>query len=399
MHVPQSLQHYFGCDQIRISLKTSLKKSAAKICAAYEAEVIELFAKLERHIRTGNVYASQREVDEAVSHYRPSRAARAEVITLKKLVEEYFEAAKVRWSVKTGSEIHSSLIHMTEFLGENRNCRDIRVSDAKLLLKELLVRLEPGTTNDRLCRIRNMFKYAKTSQYITENPFTEIKAEEKGKKSTIAKKDIKLPFSDVMACSIFEKICNPVKDKDYPLFWVPYIAAYSGMRKDEICQLHRDNIVEIDGIKCFAVIDHREEQKVKTINSRRFVPIHSRLIELGFLDYLESLPELYKKYNDKEYPDRVFPMLKRQLYDFGHSFRNFDRRLRRYITKDERYVLHSFRHSVATKLTDLDFNSVKKADLLGHERGGDIITDTIYAGTSRVSELKKLVEAIKYIPF
>lgn len=31
-------------------------------------------------------------------------------------------------------------------------------------------------------------------------------------------------------------------------FWVPFIAAYSGARLTEICQLHLDDVYQIDGV-------------------------------------------------------------------------------------------------------------------------------------------------------
>ena len=36
-------------------------------------------------------------------------------------------------------------------------------------------------------------------------------------------------------------------------FWAPLIALYSGMRLEEICQLHLSDIVKVDGVLCFSI--------------------------------------------------------------------------------------------------------------------------------------------------
>ncbi|MCQ4303732.1 site-specific integrase [Stutzerimonas frequens] len=82
------------------------------------------------------------------------------------------------------------------------------------------------------------------------------------------------------------------RTKAYPFwFWMPLVAYFTGARTNEIAQLDTADIREIDGHPCF---DFRpddpkafEAKRVKTEEARQ-VPIHPRLIDLGFLDYLAS---------------------------------------------------------------------------------------------------------------
>jgi integrase len=69
-------------------------------------------------------------------------------------------------------------------------------------------------------------------------------------------------------------------------YWLPYIALYSGMRIEESCQLRTVDIKESEGVWYFDI-----HGNLKNRYSERKVPIHSRLIELGFLDYVRRLPE------------------------------------------------------------------------------------------------------------
>jgi integrase len=76
--------------------------------------------------------------------------------------------------------------------------------------------------------------------------------------------------------------------------WLPLIGLYTGARVNEVTQLNpQTDIVqdEKSGIWFFDFTDEGEtdedvEKSMKTESSRRVVPVHSRLIELGFLNYV-----------------------------------------------------------------------------------------------------------------
>ncbi|MEC4747711.1 site-specific integrase [Methylomicrobium sp. Wu6] len=80
-------------------------------------------------------------------------------------------------------------------------------------------------------------------------------------------------------------------------YWLPLIGLHTGARINEVCQLNpQTDIVQDEktGIWFFAFTDEGEaaegvEKSIKTESSRRVVPVHSRLIELGFLNYVERI--------------------------------------------------------------------------------------------------------------
>lgn len=69
------------------------------------------------------------------------------------------------------------------------------------------------------------------------------------------------------------------------LYWEPLIAAYTGARREEIAGMMCADIREEDGIACFDIRDNAN-RGVKTLAGERRIPVHDRLIQLGFLSYL-----------------------------------------------------------------------------------------------------------------
>ncbi|MCP6657702.1 site-specific integrase, partial [Klebsiella pneumoniae] len=117
---------------------------------------------------------------------------------------------------------------------------------------------------------------------------------------------------------------------------------YSGARLNEICQLHLEDVQDIDGVPCFR-IEEEGSKKVKTVAGKRVVPVHPVLIELGFMRYVQMLREKGAK--------RLWENLKLKRDGYGQDFGKWYQRFnRRYITSHKKKVFHSFRHTVATAM-------------------------------------------------
>ena len=77
-------------------------------------------------------------------------------------------------------------------------------------------------------------------------------------------------------------------------FWAPLIALYSGMRLEEICQLHLSDIVKEDGVLCFSINEESGGsgyvKHVKSSAGIRKVPVHPHLWdELGLKKFVAVL--------------------------------------------------------------------------------------------------------------
>lgn len=182
---------------------------------------------------------------------------------------------------------------------------------------------------------------------LTENPFRVIQ--------TSRYKDVedpeKQPFEDYELEAIFDRKRTSKLDQPHQ-FWAPLIALYSSMRVNEIaqlrvCDIKTETVRSPKGQKVpityFDVTDKGEGQSVKTENGRRQVPIHSRLVELGFLRYVEDV-----RTSGSEH---VFPGL---AWGEGGPGRVVGRWFNKAVLrracqiKDAKKTFHSFRHTVTT---------------------------------------------------
>lgn len=178
-------------------------------------------------------------------------------------------------------------------------------------------------------------------------------------------------------------------------YWVPLIALYSGMRLGEIVQMYMTDIQTEDGVTIFNIEESDEDddtpkpKKLKNTSSRRKVPVHPKLIELGFLDYVKSLKDKKRL--------RVFEDI--QPAPNGSYSKNFSRTFTRYLIalgiKHKRISFHSFRHTFVTngiKTTALPKGLVQA--LVGHSK--DDSTTDIYTATYTMPELLEGIRKIQY---
>jgi len=141
---------------------------------------------------------------------------------------------------------------------------------------------------------------------------------------------------------------------DSPEKWIPLVAMYSGMRLEEICQLTKEDILELEGIPCFSLLNGKN---LKTAASARIVPIHPMLIKLGLLDYTKRHPTATANLWGLEY----------SVTGFGKNYgKRFGLWLRKHVTTDKQKVFHSFRHTVSYCLKMRDVPEPLIMQILGH---------------------------------
>lgn len=174
------------------------------------------------------------------------------------------------------------------------------------------------------------------------------------------------------------KIKEPVK------FWLPMIAAYSGARLEEITQLSpQTDIYQTDDIWIFD-INNKNDKSLKNNQSIRKIPIHSELLRHGLIEYVLK--------NKKDSANTLFPSEK--VRD-GRTGKNAGKRVNRLIRKIigvNNKSLHSFRHTLATKLKHAGVEESITAEILGHEYGG--ISYNRYGKAYSVNILFQTIEKI-----
>lgn len=143
-----------------------------------------------------------------------------------------------------------------------------------------------------------------------------------------------------------------IKDWHY---WIPLVGLYSGMRLNEICQLEKHDIKERDSVYYFDV-NAEGRKRLKNAESARYIPIHSALLEMGFLDFVSAqiegnlwglTPSSRGYYSDK--PSKAF----------GKTLEVID-------LKRDKLSFKSFRRTFASLLQNACVPEELAASLMGH---------------------------------
>jgi integrase len=157
--------------------------------------------------------------------------------------------------------------------------------------------------NTYVSAARQFFKYLKlhyedyapvvSVEHINYKDFGGLRAEGEDKQRALKNDEIKRLMD-----------CQPMKDfskniKMSHQFWLPMIGLFTGARVNEICQLNPQSDVikdEKSGIWYFNLTNDDAgvdiEKHHKNDNSKRKVPMHSKLIDCGFLDYFDRINAL-----------------------------------------------------------------------------------------------------------
>jgi len=133
------------------------------------------------------------------------------------------------------------------------------------------------------------------------------------------------------------------------------IACYTGMRQNEIYQLYKSDIKQVDGVWIIDIDDSREDQRLKSFSSKRQIPILKSLIDDGLLSMCVG-------------DGALFPEL-RHCPERGRA-RYFSKWYSGWRKRNQLSEFHSIRHTVATKLKSEGVPEQYAAQLLGHAGGG-----------------------------
>ncbi len=86
----------------------------------------------------------------------------------------------------------------------------------------------------------------------------------------------------------------PAEDRRVDLtaqYWLPLLALMTGARQAELCQLRTADVIKRDGIWLLDINEDDDGKSLKSAAGKRWVAIHSKLIELGFIDHVERMRE------------------------------------------------------------------------------------------------------------
>lgn len=235
-------------------------------------------------------------------------------------------------------------------------------------------RLSNASVNKTTMWLAAIFGHAVKEQLLQSNPCEGLAASlEK------APKRKRPSYRDDEAKIVFRAL-KAYREDDPALFWVPQIAARTGARREEICQLRRADVFQEDGIWCLDLHDQGDNQ-LKTDSSIRRVPIPKAILDLGFLDYVRTRSGLlfdleegrgfYGEELGKRYNEQFIPSLDGLREDL---------------------VLHSWRHTFKTKCRGVEMPEEIHKRLVGHS---DKSVSSGY-GEFPIKTLKAWIDRIAY---
>ncbi len=258
-------------------------------------------------------------------------------------------------------------------------------------------RISTTTVNNILGYVSSFMKWSRINGFVEVNFFEGMKL-----KKQVRQRDERDRFTEKELKKIFQKHnyieFTEVENHKYSNYWSPLISVFSGMRLNEICSLYLGNIIQenVNGRKkiwCFNILEEpdRPDKHLKTLSSKRVVPIHDTLIDLGFIEFVELLKKRHT------YRQRLFQELK---YGEGSYIRNVSYFFnKKYLPllglKTDKKNFHSIRHTVADhlkqRLVDISFIN----ELVGHHHG-DIDLDRYGKGYTTNIIYNKCVKKINY---
>jgi integrase len=177
--------------------------------------------------------------------------------------------------------------------------------------------------------------------------------------------------------------------------WAALLGLYTGARVGEVAQIYLRDIVLEQDIWCVKLTVESDGQSVKTEGSKRLVPLHPDIIELGFVQYFESLREageerLFPEVNLEGKAGRGSPISKGFTYHLKRSTVAVNPR-----RQNGRVGFHSLRKTVIQALQGTLVSDERRRAFVGHEQSDDVHT-TSYMRPWSAEELSSLWAGLKW---
>ncbi len=153
--------------------------------------------------------------------------------------------------------------------------------------------LSPKTVNKHLSGLRTVLDFAERRADIAASPAAGVRAivppeEDTGRAfstdelNRIFRQPLFSGCSDGLLPKGLQKP-GPVKVRD-DRFWIPLLLLFTGARSSEVVGLQVDDVI-VDHEFPHFIFRPSETRRLKNLQSKRMVPVHPRLMEMGFLDF------------------------------------------------------------------------------------------------------------------
>ena len=189
-------------------------------------------------------------------------------------------------------ELQQTVPLIPRTVGQNPEWKELPLREvlAKVGDDPEVKRIDPGTVNMRLSIARSLWKWAIENDLCPGNGVGVAEVLKDLRTLPPEEQRDRLTPAEVGA---FIAECDKAADRGNPerkpvLYWVPRILALSGMRLGEAAQLRKRDVRGVDGVAVFDLNREGDDKSLKTDTSVRLVPVHPRLIALGFLQWVAA---------------------------------------------------------------------------------------------------------------
>jgi len=442
--VPKALRSVIKKREIKLSLKTENRQRATRLAALYAFQWQEIFNRLRGYPMTdplanctwlknsmfekradGSASFSAGEIDpenadgelkliQGICNMLGIEPSQATIkvkpsYLLSQVVDDYCKAVGVHWTDKYRKSTYSSF-RLTQMILGDKSIDEYSIDDRNNLLLTLklipaswykkkvylnknideIIKIGGANTfsdraiNNHMNKMIWLFDWMikEKSHNVDKNPFSGGKIPrtkiDSSERDMFTLDEVEVIFSD----PIFTAHQFDIPSE----YWLPLLGLYTGMRMGEIAQLELDDVFEQHGVLVLNITPEGTEIKsIKTLSSKRFVPVHPHIRDIGFDKYLQSMRSTPN--NTRLFPDVPY---KNDGYSYLPS-KNFGKLLKRcgFQTRSGK-TFHSFRHTVATSLDHTGSTETTIARLLGHV-SANTMTGKRYIKDSTLKERYALV--------
>jgi integrase len=270
------------------------------------------------------------------------------------------EAAAIGTAESTITKYERILLRFAKFLGHD-DARTVTASDV-IRFKDHRLREEgasPKTIKDGdLAALKSVFGWAALNKKLGTNPAAGVTIKVVKTKKHGYSKD---GATAILRAALSRKAGPQERPKlTAALKWAPLLLAHSGARVGEIAQLRKQDVRQVDGVWIMRLtidagsIKDREDREV---------PLHSQVIKLGFVDFVEVAPDGYL-FLDGVTDAKTFRAqhrtLKNRIGDFARG-----------VLREARVPAnHGWRHAFITRCRAHGGDLEKRRQITGHAGHG-----------------------------
>jgi len=248
--------------------------------------------------------------------------------------------------------------------------------------------LAAKTINDRyMANLTAMFRFAEGRGWMDRNPVAGLRAKER-----VAAVEAREPFGAARLAKLLAS--DPWRPRDAtgggkPIrYWGPLLALFHGLRLGEVAGLEVRDAGEERGQPMLLI--RSGKRQLKTEAARRDIPLHPKLVRLGFLDFVEQ------RRASAEADAMLFEGEKAFARDqWGRKLGEwFSKHVKALDLEGRKLTFHALRHDFRDALREAEVEAALADYLMGHAQVG---VGAIYgAGRPSLARLQGAIRAVRY---